>query len=69
MQDQKKRPETLADADLDQANGGLKITMNDLIITSYQTGGSGAGDPVPARGGNSVAIERLELAVEKIERG
>ena len=68
MVDQRK-PETLVDAELDQANGGLKVTMNDLIITSYSTHGSGAGDPVPARGGNSVAMETIELAVEKIERG
>lgn len=64
-----KRPEPLCDTELDQANGGLKIVMNDLLVSSYQTGGSGAGDRVPARGGNSVAIETLELAVEKIERG
>ena len=65
----RKMPETLCDNELDQANGGVKIVMNDLLVSSYQTGGSGAGDPVPARGGNSVAMETIELAVEKIERG
>lgn len=40
-----KEPEVLQDADLDEANGGLKIHMNDLLITSYQTGGSEASEP------------------------
>ncbi|MEM7684025.1 MAG: hypothetical protein AAF293_04320 [Pseudomonadota bacterium] len=38
----KKTPEALDDGDLDQAAGGLKMEMTDIMITSYQTGGSAA---------------------------
>ena len=38
----KDKSQELSDADLDVANGGLKVTMKDLLITSYQTGGSTA---------------------------
>ncbi|MEM7746374.1 MAG: hypothetical protein ACFB03_16505 [Paracoccaceae bacterium] len=36
----KKTPEALDDGDLDQAAGGLKMEMTDIMITSYQTSGS-----------------------------
>ena len=34
------KSEELSDEELDAANGGLKVNMSDLLITSYQTGGS-----------------------------
>ena len=65
MTDQ-KNPEVLADEHLDDASGGYKLT--NVMVSSYKTNGPGAGDHVSSRGGNSVAIETIELAVEKIER-
>lgn len=44
MTDQKK-PEVLADEQLEKASGGYKIDMSDVIISSYQVSGS-AGDAV-----------------------
>lgn len=44
MTDQKK-PEVLADEQLEKASGGYKIDMTDVIISSYQVSGS-AGDAV-----------------------
>ena len=37
-----ENPEELTDADLDDANGGLKVSMDGLLITSYDTSGSTA---------------------------
>ena len=36
----KDKSEELSDAELDAASGGLKVNLNDVMITSYQTGGS-----------------------------
>ena len=44
-----KKPETVEDADLDQVNGGLKISLNDVMVTSYDTHGSDAAKERPAR--------------------
>ena len=65
----RKNPEALRDSEIDRASGGYTLGPRELIVSSYQTSGSGAGNPVPARGGNSVAMETIEPAVEKIERG
>jgi len=46
-----------------KAGGGqqeyLKITMSDLMVTSYQTGGSAEGDPVP--------IDQISMNFAKLE--
>ncbi|MEL7467959.1 MAG: hypothetical protein AAFN27_05880 [Pseudomonadota bacterium] len=49
----KKTPEALDDGDLDQAAGGLKLEMTDIMITSYQTGGSAVED----QGSGKTAID------------
>ncbi|MEM8793719.1 MAG: hypothetical protein AAGE80_19045 [Pseudomonadota bacterium] len=41
----KTKPETLADADLDDAAGGLKINTKSMMITSVSTGGASDGSP------------------------
>lgn len=65
MSDQKK-PEALEDSDLDDAAGALKIQMNDLLISSYQTGGS-AVDAKPSYDGQ--AIDYGVVARKDIRRG
>ena len=54
------KPELVEDeTELDEASGGLKINMSDVMITSYQTGGSAGSDTVPT--------ESLSLNYEKIK--
>ena len=53
-----KKPAQIDDADLDSAGGG-KIVFSDLIVSSYQTGGSSGADAKP--------IESLSLNYEKIQ--
>lgn len=43
----KKKPEYLCDSEIEGASGGYKLDMTDVIISSYQTGGS-AGNAAPA---------------------
>ena len=38
--DEPDKTEELTDAELDAVNGGLKVDMKDLLITSYDTSGS-----------------------------
>ena len=38
-----RTPTTLNDAQLEAAQGGYKIIFSDLIVSSYQTGGSSGG--------------------------
>jgi type VI secretion system secreted protein Hcp len=46
-----------------KAGGGqqeyLKVTMEDLLVTSYQVGGSSGGDPVP--------IDQISMNFTKLE--
>lgn len=49
----KKKPEYLCDSEVEGASGGYKITMTDVMISSYQTGGS-AGDTVPEDAKHSI---------------
>lgn len=63
------RPEAVSDTDLDVASGGKGAPMTDVILTSHSFQGAGSQASAPTRGGNSVAMETIELAVEKIERG
>ena len=53
------KPEPLAETDLDAAAGG-RIVFSDLIVSSYQTGGSkdGATSPSASLALNSAKIEQ-----------
>ncbi len=44
----------LDEKELDQANGGYTVTFTDLIVSSYQTGGSHGDDVAP--GGAKFAL-------------
>lgn len=62
----KKNPEYLCDTEVEGVSGGYKIDLSDVLVSSYQTGGS-AGDTVPAETRRS--IDYGVVAHKKTKRG
>ena len=62
----KKKPEYLCDNEVDGASGGYKLDMTDVIISSYQVGGS-VGDTVPTDTKRSIDFNIA--ALKDIRRG